>query len=93
MLTLSEAVGVRFAATIGKTSLAALRAAPASELLDASIKNPQGLNGAIVDGWFLPRDLYTTYAEGKQNDVPLITGGTNDEGGNIAGIGATAAGR
>jgi para-nitrobenzyl esterase len=89
----AEANGVKFAASIGKTSLAALRAAPASELLDASIKNPQGLNGAIVDGWFLPADLYTTYAQGKQNDVPLITGATNDEGGNIATIGATAPGR
>jgi para-nitrobenzyl esterase len=92
MLTLAEAeaLGVKFANTLGKTSLAALRDAPAEELLAASIKNPQGLNGAIVDGWFLPQDLYTTYSQGKQNDIALITGATNDEGGNIAGIGAAA---
>jgi para-nitrobenzyl esterase len=92
MLTLAEAeaTGVKFADTIGKTGLAALRAAPAGELLEASIKNPQGLNGAIVDGWFLPQDLYTAYSQGKQNDIALITGATNDEGGNIGGIGAPA---
>ena len=90
MLTLTEAEsnGVRFASSIGKTSLAELRSASAAELLEASVKAPQGLNGAIVDGWFLPQDLYTTYAQGKQNDIALITGATNDEGGNIGGIGA-----
>ena len=90
MLTLAqaEANGTKFANAMGKSSLAELRAAPAAELLEASIKNPQGLNGAIVDGWFLPQDLYTTYSQGKQNDIALITGATNDEGGNIGGIGA-----
>jgi len=94
MLTLAdaEANGVKFANAIGRTSLAALRAAPAEELLEASIKTPQGLNGAIVDGWFLPQDLYTTYSQGQQNDIALITGATNDEGGNIGGTGAAAPG-
>jgi para-nitrobenzyl esterase len=90
MFTLPEAEtnGVKFGEAAGKTSLAALRATTAEELLQASIKNPQGLNGAIVDGWFLPQDLYTIYSQGKQNDIALITGATNDEGGNITGIGA-----
>jgi para-nitrobenzyl esterase len=83
----AEANGVDFANAIGKPGLAALRAARAEELLEASIKTPQGLNGAIVDGWFLPQDLYRTYSQGKQNDMPLITGATNDEGGNIGGVG------
>lgn len=38
-----------------------------------------------MDGWFLPEDVYTVYLHGKQNDVPLLTGVTNDEGGNIGG--------
>lgn len=93
MLTLGEAEenGVKFAQSIGKSSLAELRAASADELLEASIKTPQGLNGAIVDGWFLPQDLYTTYSQGKQNDIALITGATNDEGGNMGGIGRSGA--
>ena len=95
MLTLAEAEanGVKFGSSIGKNSLADLRKASAEELLEASIKTPQGLNGAIVDGWFLPQDLYTTYSQGKQNDIALITGATNDEGGNIGGIGAGGGGR
>ena len=88
----AEANGMKFASAIGRKSLAELRAVSARDLLDASIGNPEGLNGAIVDGWFLPQDIYTTYSQGKQNDVALITGGTNDEGGNIAGIGAGRAG-
>ncbi len=90
MLTLSEAeaMGAKFSQSAGKPSLAALRAMSAQELLEASIKTPAATNGAIVDGWFLPQDIYTIYSQGKQNDIPLITGVTNDEGGNIGGIGA-----
>jgi para-nitrobenzyl esterase len=48
------------------------------------------LSGAIVDGWFLPTDIYTIYAQGKQNDLVLVTGGTNDEGGNLPAVGGAA---
>jgi para-nitrobenzyl esterase len=87
----AEARGAEFANAAGKASLADLRAMPAQELLEAFGKTPAGLNGAIVDGWFLPQDLYTIYSQGKQTDVPLITGATNDEGGNIGAIGSAAA--
>ncbi len=84
MITLAEAenVGAQFAKAIGKPTLAALRAMPAQDLLEASVKTPAATatNAAIVDGWFLPQDIYTIYSQGKQNDIPLITGGTNDEG-------------
>jgi para-nitrobenzyl esterase len=43
-------------------------------------KTPAAPRGAIVDGWFLPQDIYTTYSQGKQNDIALIAGSTNDEG-------------
>ncbi len=99
MLTLSDAekMGAEFGKAAGKPSLAALRAMSAQELLDASLQNTAATNGAIVDGWFLPQDVYTIYSQGKQNDIPLITGVTNDEGGNIeapgAGRGAAGAAR
>jgi para-nitrobenzyl esterase len=105
MTTLAEAenIGAQFAKAIGKPTLAALRAMPAQDLLEASIgtsasssdlnasqapltltvpsiKTPAAARGAIVDGWFLPQDIYTIYSQGKQNDISLITGGTNDEG-------------
>jgi para-nitrobenzyl esterase len=34
----------------------------------------------IVDGYVLPQDIATTFAQGKQNDVPLIVGYNADEG-------------
>ena len=43
-------------------------------------KTPAATRGAIVDGWFLPQDIYTTYSQGKQNNIALIAGSTNDEG-------------
>lgn len=84
----AEATGVAFMKSAGKTSLAALRAMSSQETLDAFTKSGATMNAAIVDGWFLPQDIYTIYSQGKQNDIPLITGGTNDEGGNLVAIGA-----
>ena len=57
-----------------------------------SRKPPASTRSAIVDGWFLPHDIYTAYAQGKQNDITLITGSTNDEGpqGESLGSGAAA---
>jgi para-nitrobenzyl esterase len=34
----------------------------------------------IVDGWFLPANPYTIFAEGKEASVPLLTGWNTDEG-------------
>ena len=84
----AEAVGADFAKKIGRPSLADLRAISAQDLTDALSESGLRLGGAIVDGWFLPQDVYTIYAEGKQNDITLITGATNDEGGNISPPGA-----
>ena len=54
-----------------------LRAKPAEEILKAS--NEQTIR-QVVDGWILPEEIYTIFAEGKQNDVPLIVGYNADEG-------------
>jgi len=42
----------------------------------------------VVDGYVLPQDVATTFAEGKQNDVPLIAGYNADEGTTLAPQGA-----
>jgi para-nitrobenzyl esterase len=70
-----EESGKKFAAAHGADSIAALRAKSADEL------NKAGGNSAPnVDGWFLPQDVYTIFANGKQNDVPLLIGSNADEG-------------
>lgn len=73
-LATSEKDGVKWAETKGATSLKELRAKPAAELMGGARFSP------VVDGWFLPADVATTFAQGKQNDVPTMTGLTADEG-------------
>ena len=92
MLTLAEAetMGGQFGRTVGKPSIAALRAMSAEDLLEASLKTPAATTTAIIDGWFLPQDIHDIYARGKQNDIPILTGGTNDEGA-VGGLGVEAA--
>ena len=66
----AEKNGEAYAASLGAHSIADLRKIPAQDLL----KSLPRQNGAIVDGWVLPQDVYSTFAAGKQNDVPLIVG-------------------
>ncbi len=77
MRTLSEAeqAGVKTAESMGAHSLAELRAKPADEVLKAG----RGA-GPVIDGWFLPQDPATIFAQNKQNDVPTLLGSNKDEG-------------
>jgi para-nitrobenzyl esterase len=72
-----EESGVKFAHSAGAENLAALRAKPGAELLAAAGSASFPPN---VDGWMLPHDVYTIFAAGKQNDVPLLAGSNADEG-------------
>jgi para-nitrobenzyl esterase len=70
----SEQNGVKFGQAVGATSLAALRALSATELLEASGRPgmPQFLPN--VDGYFFPKDPAQIYAAGEQAKVPLLAG-------------------
>jgi len=81
----AEQNGVAFMNAAGKTTLAELRAMSSDDVFKVFQQHSGGLSGAVVDGWFLPTDIYTIYTQGKQNDVALITGATNDEGGSLSG--------
>ncbi len=74
--TLAEAeqAGMKSAETVGAHSLADLRALSAADVL--KIRG----GGPIVDGWFLPEDVGKVFAEGKQNDIPVLLGSNKDEG-------------
>jgi para-nitrobenzyl esterase len=83
----AEKSGESFAASVGATQdvLKTLRSKSAEELLkasDAPVTRP------IIDGWVLPQDVATIFAQGKQNDVPLIVGFNADEGTTLAPQGA-----
>jgi para-nitrobenzyl esterase len=58
--------------------LAVLRARSAGDLVAATFNAREF--GPCVDGWFLPTDVFTIFAEGRQNDVPVIAGSNADEG-------------
>ena len=74
----AEGDGVRFATSKGADSLAALRAMTAEEI---AAPVPGVRFGPIVDGYFLPASIDEIVAQGKQNDVPILTGANADEGG------------
>lgn len=65
---------------LGTTSVAALRAKSAKELLDATMKPERPEYRADVDGYVLPRDTDTLYSKGEQAHVSLLAGWNRDEG-------------
>jgi para-nitrobenzyl esterase len=92
----AEASGVKFAAAKGAASLAALRAmtwqtvvapipAPAAAA-GAPPAAPAGLRfSPIVDGYVLPAPAREVVAQGRHNDVPVLTGANLGELGGISG--------
>jgi len=84
-----EKVGERIARSLGcdgaPDPLAAMRARTPQELLDAT-SPAQGLYGRglrfgpVVDGYAIPEDPPIVFQEGRQHDVPFLTGSNADEG-------------
>jgi para-nitrobenzyl esterase len=74
----SEERGVAFAKSLGADSLEALRAKPAADLLAAASKAQPGFMPNL-DGYFLPEDVWTIFAAGRQSRVPLLAGWNADE--------------
>jgi para-nitrobenzyl esterase len=81
-LSRSEKQGDKFAqSAFATTSLAALRAIPAEELLKKDAPHDEDSHfSPNVDGDFLPESVPAIYAEGKQAHVPLLAGWNKDEG-------------
>ena len=67
---------------LGVSTLAELRAVPADKLLETfAPPKSQGFDfGPDIDGYFLPEPVPEIFAQGKQNDVPLLAGWNHDEG-------------
>ena len=73
-LATAEQQGVKLAQTAGAGTIGALRNTPAADLM----KFPARF-APIVDGYVLPEPVSKIFSEGKQNDVPIITGWNADE--------------
>jgi para-nitrobenzyl esterase len=68
--------------TLGKRSLAQLRAMSAQDLINLELTKPFRSHRfwPDVDGYFLPESIPAIYAEGKQAHIPLLAGWNRDEG-------------
>jgi para-nitrobenzyl esterase len=75
----AEQDGVKFATSVGADSLAALRAKPAQELLEATAKQGTPRFSITIDGYFFPKSPYEIYAAGEQAHVPLLAGSNSEE--------------
>ncbi|MEO8334769.1 MAG: carboxylesterase family protein [bacterium] len=75
----TEQNGVRFAEAIHASSLAALRALSATELLEAASRPGMPPSGSNIDGWFLPKLPAEIFAAGEQARVPLLAGWNSEE--------------
>jgi para-nitrobenzyl esterase len=74
-LSQAEQGGVALAKAVGAESLKALRAVPAEKL--AAV---QSFRTSInVDGWVLPENVRTLFAQKKHSDVPVLVGSNANE--------------
>ena len=81
-LSLAEAekAGTEFAASAGGKNLAGLRSMSSADLLREASKKSGGFGfWPIVDGYFLPTDVPSIFAQGKQSQIPLLAGWNADE--------------
>jgi para-nitrobenzyl esterase len=78
-LAQAEEQGTKFAASQGAAGIAALRAIPAAQLLEAAGKPGAGRFGATIDGYFFPVPPRDIFAAGKQAHVPLLAGWNSEE--------------
>jgi para-nitrobenzyl esterase len=85
----TEEEGLRFAASAGASSLAALRAMTAEQIQEAVAKSPRMRFSTDLDGYFLPKPLADIYAAGEQAKVPLLAGSNSEEQGPRAVLGTS----
>ena len=76
-----EQNGVKFAAAINASSLAALRAMTAEQIQEAVAKTTGMRFNTALDGYFLPKPLTEIFAAGEQAKVPLLAGSNTEEQG------------
>jgi para-nitrobenzyl esterase len=72
----AERDGEKYAASLGATSLAALRKLPAAALLKG--KAPSGTH-PVIEPHLLPMTPFDAFAKGAQNDVPVLIGVNAEE--------------
>ncbi|WP_452665735.1 carboxylesterase/lipase family protein [Sphingomonas zeae] len=77
-LSQAEGEGTKFQALVKAGSLAEMRDLPVERLTLPRAPGAPAI-GAIQDGYVLPAPIETIFAEGRQNDVPVLLGFARDE--------------
>jgi para-nitrobenzyl esterase len=80
--TSAEKIGEAFAKAAGADSLKALRTLSAEKIIEVFANDPEGKKFRTVvnvDGWALTDEIRNIFAQGKQNDVPVIVGSNANE--------------
>ena len=78
-LAQGEEQGTKFAAAVNAANLAALRAMPAQQLLEAAGKQGMPRFSPTIDGYFFPDHPRGIFEAGKQAKVPLLAGWNSEE--------------
>ncbi|HVW97157.1 MAG TPA: carboxylesterase family protein [Mucilaginibacter sp.] len=78
-LSEGEKNGVTFGEKNNATSLSALRAIPAAQLLDDASKPGIWRLAATIDGYFLPKSPVAIFEAGEQAHIPLLVGWNSAE--------------
>src|SRR4029079_839732 len=81
-LPAAEKMGATFVKACGADSIKAMRALPADKIVDVFNNDTEGKKfrtAPNVDGWVLPDEIRNIFAQGKQNDVPVIVGSNANE--------------
>jgi para-nitrobenzyl esterase len=76
LLANAERDGAEYAASLGASSIAALRQRPAADLLGgkaAEVSHP------VIEPHVLPASPYDVFAAGRQHDVPILIGSNAEE--------------
>jgi para-nitrobenzyl esterase len=88
LLPNAERVGQAWAASLGARSIADLRQMPAEKLLDDGFNS---VSHPVMDRYVLPDWPYAAFAEGRQNDVPILIGSNAEEARSLVDAGAVKA--
>lgn len=72
----AEQAGIAYASSHGATSIAELRAMPASRLLQGQAN---AVSHPVVDRYVLPLSPYDAFIGGQQHDVPILIGSNDEE--------------
>jgi para-nitrobenzyl esterase len=82
----AEVIGMRFMEEAAATTIEELRQLPVEEVQSISNDSEIGSVGITKDGYVVPKDLMAHFRNGKQQQLPIISGWVTGDGDFLGGI-------